>query len=261
MHILTYVVLGFPNSPALSLTENNLGFLDQRLALEWVQKNIEAFGGDPEKVTIGGESSGASSVDRLINSYGPPLKSTFRAAGESSGQATVSAFERNSGPISWATLALSLGCNNTSPQVEFLCMQAADALDIRAQVTGQTLDFSPVNDGVTQVELPYLTNRTAGRAAHVPLYIGTSAQEGTLIADTYGLNISSFSQDDLDQLVYVFTGGDQTLMTEFNSLIQSVVLSEGLSLFYAAAQIYTELVYQCVRTADSDYLVSLKSSS
>jgi acetylcholinesterase len=45
-------VFGFPNSPELPLTGQNLGFLDQRAALNWVQSNIRAFGGNPRKVTI-----------------------------------------------------------------------------------------------------------------------------------------------------------------------------------------------------------------
>ena len=40
-------VFGFPSSPELPLTGHNLGFLDQRFALDWVQRNINAFGGDP----------------------------------------------------------------------------------------------------------------------------------------------------------------------------------------------------------------------
>ena len=45
-------VFGFPGSPELYPFNENLGFLDQALALQWVQKNIAGFGGDPKKVTI-----------------------------------------------------------------------------------------------------------------------------------------------------------------------------------------------------------------
>lgn len=48
----------------------NAGLLDQRFALEWVQKYISKFGGDPARVTLGGESSGAASVMYQSLAYG-----------------------------------------------------------------------------------------------------------------------------------------------------------------------------------------------
>lgn len=51
-------VFGFSGSSEIPLTFRNVGFYDQRLALQWVQDNTPAFGGDPAKVTIFGESAG-----------------------------------------------------------------------------------------------------------------------------------------------------------------------------------------------------------
>ena len=54
-------IMGFPN--AAGTREQNLGLLDQRVALEWVRDNIRYFGGDPSKIMIWGQSAGAAAVD------------------------------------------------------------------------------------------------------------------------------------------------------------------------------------------------------
>lgn len=75
--------LGFLAHSALSReTENgqsgNYGIMDQIAALQWIQRNIEKFGGDPDRVTISGQSAGGASVDALISS--PKAAGLFRAA-------------------------------------------------------------------------------------------------------------------------------------------------------------------------------------
>lgn len=69
---------GFLSHPSFttdpSLGDHNVGFQDQILALRWVQKHIAAFGGDPERVTINGESAGGGSVQlHLVTNKGEKL--------------------------------------------------------------------------------------------------------------------------------------------------------------------------------------------
>jgi len=82
-------VFGFLSHPELSSeSENkvsgNYGLLDQIAALAWIKKNIEAFGGDPLKVTIAGQSAGSMSVCALVAS--PLSKGLFRVQSLKAGE-------------------------------------------------------------------------------------------------------------------------------------------------------------------------------
>lgn len=76
-------VLGFLAHPWLSAEypeepKGNYGLQDQLAAIQWVKRNIEAFGGDPERITIAGQSAGAGSVQSLLAS--PMARGTFSGA-------------------------------------------------------------------------------------------------------------------------------------------------------------------------------------
>ncbi|KAH6683455.1 para-nitrobenzyl esterase [Halenospora varia] len=183
-------VFGFPGSPELPMKERNLGFYDQRLALQWVQTNIEKFGGDPTKVTLWGESSGSASVDRLITS--PPKDGIpFRAAILESGTTSPTPGTPplpGTNEAQWSSLTQLLGCSTPpAPQTPLSCMRAIDdASKILAQINtrfpnGLTFTFRPIEDGVTTISNPSAA-RLAGNIAKVPIMQGTNANEGRLFA-------------------------------------------------------------------------------
>jgi para-nitrobenzyl esterase len=80
-------VFGFFAHPELNEPSGNFGMLDQIAALKWVKKNIAAFGGDPDQVTIAGQSAGSMSVNTLVAS--PLAAGLFnRAIAQSGGNFT-----------------------------------------------------------------------------------------------------------------------------------------------------------------------------
>lgn len=167
-------VFGFPNAPGLPTTGQNLGFLDQRFALEWVQRNIHVFGGSKDKVTIFGESAGAFSVDALLTSFNTS-EAPFRGAILESGQISYNAFPRVGTPNGFATLAKALNCSSGMSQLD--CVRAAPAKTIQSIIEMTAITFQPVVDNLTYVASP-AGNRAAGNFAKVPVLGGTNAQEG-----------------------------------------------------------------------------------
>ncbi|KAE8151566.1 Carboxylesterase [Aspergillus avenaceus] len=80
-------VFGFPNAPGLKDGQQNVVLLDQRLAVEWVHRNIAQFGGDPSRIMLFGQSAGAASTD--MYSYAYPNDPIVHAIGILSGAAPL----------------------------------------------------------------------------------------------------------------------------------------------------------------------------
>ncbi|KAH6632903.1 Alpha/Beta hydrolase protein [Boeremia exigua] len=184
-------VFGFAASPELPLAERNLGFLDQRFALDWVQRNIHAFGGDPSKVTVFGESAGGFSVDALLTSYPKNSKPPFRAAILQSGQYSYRAAPPMSSVPAWDNLTASLRCPGTYG-TNLTCVRAANATDIKRIIEVNSLIFNPIADNVTLFQNP-AARRLSGNISQIPVLGGSNSQEGRVFA-VGQTNLTAFLQ-------------------------------------------------------------------
>lgn len=193
---VNYRVAGFgfmPGAEILADGSANLGLLDQRMGLEWVADNIESFGGDPDKVTIWGESAGAISVlDQMVlyggdaNYNGKPL---FRGAIMNSGSVVPAApVDGIKGQAIYDAVVQSAGCTKATDTLECLRgLDYDDFLDAANSVPGilsynaLALSYLPRPDGKVLPDSPEVLIQT-GRYHAVPMINGDQEDEGTLFA-------------------------------------------------------------------------------
>src|SRR5262249_54413545 len=128
----------------------NQGLLDQHAALEWVRANIAAFGGNPKRVTIFGESAG--SQDTCLHVASPMNKKLFHRAISESGGCTTRTPTAAEGAMTAATFATSAGCTGSDPLACLRAKQPSELLAILEQgsTPGSVIpnfDFGPVVDG------------------------------------------------------------------------------------------------------------------
>lgn len=250
--------LGFLNVPGTNIT-GNYGIADQILALKWVRNNIKDFGGDPDRITIWGQSAGAGSVRALLGS--PKSRNLFAAAipGSNLGGydygTTYSQYytpEESYAVIGKATVTAA-GCSGND-YTTVQCLQHISAYDLQNIIPKKT----PANGNSARfviVDGKYITESRLNvtdrkKVANVPTMWGNVAEDAApfLQYSSSGTNrttaINSVLHDDQALFAKVALANENLF-----PLGTSLSNNASLNAFNLSAQIATDVIFRCLDQA------------
>lgn len=199
-------IFGFSGAPGQA---QNIGLLDQRLAVEWVRDNAEAFGGDPQRIMIFGHSAGGASVDFYnyawlddpIIAASSPMSGTVDSFGRRHPDTTAQGFYETSKLLGCGTPNTTdddsiLSCIRSKPAIEVL-----HASENATKIVGKTL--SPVDQiyvGITGLFGPTIDDKTVfanysvrtseGKIIRKPALIGGNIDEACFFAQKGQIPVS-----------------------------------------------------------------------
>jgi para-nitrobenzyl esterase len=197
---------GFLGHSALAAEDSaagNYGLLDQRAALIWVRDHIASFGGNPNNVTIAGQSAGAHSVS--LHLVTPDSAGLFHRAIMQSGSASFRMRTAADARQQGNEFATALGCTGSDPAALVACLRAATPNQVLAarppgqfeefRETGRT-QWTPIVDGIEIPNQPrYLYEQ--GAFHRVPVLLGANRDEGwTFVNRSFPAGLTAVQYED-----------------------------------------------------------------
>ncbi len=236
--------LGFFAHPALDAEGHlsaNYGLMDQQQSLRWVRDNIAAFGGDPNNVTVFGESAGAIAIYAHLVS--PMAAGLFQKAIIESGapaDETLATAEDQG-----KTLADKVGCPGDASAAAADCLRKVPAEQL---VKAEATPIATIIDGKLLTQ-PILDSLKAGHYNRVPVINGTNHDEGNLIAAfMFDLSGTPLAADGYDKALSII-GGFIPRVGYTDAAIPAVAKAYPLANYkvpgLAAAQVITDGVIAC----------------
>ncbi|KAK5138209.1 hypothetical protein LTR08_004905 [Meristemomyces frigidus] len=224
------------------VTNGNYGLADQIIALDWLHAHITAFGGDPSRITILGQSAGAASVRALLAS--PKAIGKYAAAIPQSNLAgsnyatTYSEYYTISEEVAVAATPIlnATGCLNATSQVD--CLRGVNPF-VLANMT--TVARYVVVDG-TYLTTPQLELTGSGPAVHVPVLMGFMRDDGAAFI-TYPLpndTVASFVAEN---------GFNLSTITSLSVFPEPESANKTLNVFNTTALVATDSEFRCLDEA------------
>jgi para-nitrobenzyl esterase len=232
-------LLGFLAHPALDSEGHpsaNYGIMDQQLALQWVQTNIAKFGGDPQNVTLFGESAGG--LNTLTHLASPLSSGLFQRAIVQSGAYQLNTPTLAASEARGVAFATTVGCSDQTAG----CLRSRSVGELLANASNAYNQSSIDGQILRETQASALAS---GRINRVPVIQGDNSNEGRFFIP---LTLSDTDYLGIVSLAAAASG------KSFSSIVDAYPLSAYTNPFEAASSLYGDALFACTARASSQLL-------